>query len=328
MRFCGGTRARALLSETNSQRAKKKNEWNFLSSKFQANRFDCAQHWQAKAPALQFRSEMDDDFARFEHEGWQRVADKYDPVWSPLTRQFIPLLLAAASVSAKMSVLDVACGPGYVSAAAQQLGAVPTGTDFSENMIAIGKRMFPKARFKQGDAHDLPFQDGSFDRVLMNFGLLHVSHPEKACVEACRVLKPGGKFGFTVWAGPEQNPGAKVVNDAIEAHANLDVGLPEGPPKYLYGEREECRQVLKRAGFHGDSMSYETHTVEWQLPHVGYYFEAERHAGVRTAGILARQSSETLEKIRTSLENVMKRYARGNGIVLPMAAHVVVASKR
>ena len=162
-------------------------------------------------------------------------------------------------------------------------------------MVAIAKRMFPEIRFRQGDAHDLPFEDGSFDRVLMNFGLLHVSHPEKACAEACRVLKRGGKFGFTVWAGPEQNPGAKIVNDAIEAYANLNVGLPEGPPKYLYGEREECRQVLERVGFDGASMSYETRTVEWHHPDAGYYFEAERNAGVRTAGILARQSPETLE---------------------------------
>jgi SAM-dependent methyltransferase len=271
---------------------------------------------------------MDDDFALFEQEGWQRVADKYDSVWSPLTPQFIPSLLADAAVSAGMSVLDVACGPGYVSAAAKQFGAVPTGVDFSEKMIAIAKRMFPGISFRQGNAQDLPFKDGSFDRVLMNFGLLHVSHPEKACAEACRVLKRGGKFGFTVWAGPEQNPGAKIVNDAIEGYANLDVGLPEGPPKYLYGERDECRQVLKRAGFDDASMGYKTRTVEWELPDAGYYFEAERNAGVRTAGILARQSPETLEKIRVAIENGIKQYARGNEFVLPMTAHVVAVSKR
>lgn len=271
---------------------------------------------------------MDDDFAQFEHESWQRVADKYDSVWSPLTRQFIPSLLAEATVSAGILVLDVACGPGYLSAAAKQLGAVPTGMDFSEKMVAIAKRMFPDIRLTQGDAHELPFEDGSFDRVLMNFGLLHVSHPEKACAEACRVLKRGGKFGFTVWARPEQNPGAKVVNDAIEAYANLNVGLPEGPPKYLYGEREECRQVLKRAGFDDASMSYETRTVEWHLPDAGYYFEAEQNAGVRTAGILARQSPEILEKIRIALEVGIKQYARGDKFVLPMAAHVVVVAKR
>src|SRR5262245_52350906 len=58
-------------------------------------------------------------------------------------------------------------------------------------------RTFTKVRFTQGDAQDLPFERAGFDRVLMNFGLLHVSHPERACAEACRVLKPGGKFGFT-----------------------------------------------------------------------------------------------------------------------------------
>ena len=94
-----------------------------------------------------------EDFARFEHEGWQRVADKYDSVWSSLTRQFIPSLLEDASVSAGMLVLDVACGPGYVSAAAKQLGAIPTGIDFAEKMVAIAKRMFPEIRFRQGDAH-------------------------------------------------------------------------------------------------------------------------------------------------------------------------------
>jgi ubiquinone/menaquinone biosynthesis C-methylase UbiE len=226
-----------------------------------------------------------------------------------------------------MLVLDVACGPGYVSAAVKQLGAVPLGIDFSDKMVAMAKRMFPEIRFTQGDAHNLPFKDGSFDRVLMNFGLLHVSRPEKVCAEACRVLENGGKFGFTVWAGPDQNPGAKIVNDAVEAYANLNVGLPEGPPKYLYGEREECRQVLKRAGFDGASMRYETRTVEWHHPHAGYYFEAERNAGVRTAGILAHQSPETLEKIRIAIENGIRRYRRGNEFVLPMAAHVVVVSK-
>jgi SAM-dependent methyltransferase len=214
-----------------------------------------------------------------------------------------------------------------VSAAAKQLGAVPTGIDFSEKMIGIAKRMFPEIRFMQGDARELPFEDGSFDRVLMNFGMLHVSHPEKACADACRVLKPRGKFGFTVWAGPEQNPGAKIVNDAIEAYANLDVGLPEGPPKYLYGESEECRQVLKRAGFDGTSMSYETRTVEWRLPDAGYLFEAERNAGVRTAGLLARQMPEALEAIRVAIENGIKQFARRKHFVLPMAAHVVVVGR-
>jgi ubiquinone/menaquinone biosynthesis C-methylase UbiE len=271
---------------------------------------------------------MEDAFSRFEHAGWERVADKYDSVWSSLTRQFIPYLIRAAQVSSGMSALDVACGPGYVSAAVKQLGAVPTGIDFSEKMLAIAKTILPDVPFLQGDAQDLPFEDASFDRVLANFGLLHVSQPQKACAEACRVLKSGGRFGFTVWAGPAENPGAKIVNDAIEAYADLDVGVPEGPPRYLYGEREECRKVLEQAGFDGSSMSYETHMVHWHLPAASYFFEAERDAGVRTAGVLTRQSPKRLEAIRMAVEEGVKRFARGDEFVIPMAAHVIVVATR
>ena len=269
-----------------------------------------------------------DDFTRFEHVGWERVADKYDSVWSSLTRQFIPHLISAAKVAPGMSVLDVACGPGYVSAAVKRLGAVSTGIDFSEKMIAIAKTMFRDISFLQGDAQELPFGDATFGRVLVNFGLLHVSHPEKACAQACRVLKSGGRFGFSVWAGPEKNPGAKIVNDAIEAHGDLNVGLPEGPPHYLYGEEEECRKVLEQSGFDGSSMIYETCTMEWHLPTASYFFEAERDAGVRTAGLLARQSPKKLHPIRVSIENQMQRYAAGNEFVLPMTAHVVTVAKK
>jgi ubiquinone/menaquinone biosynthesis C-methylase UbiE len=269
----------------------------------------------------------EDEFTRFEHDGWERVANKYDSVWSSLTRQFIPYLIEAAEVSPSMSVLDVACGPGYVSDAIRKLGAIPMGIDFSERMVAIAKKMFPGIRFAQGDAQNLPCGDASFDRALINFGLLHLSRPEQACAEAFRVLKSGGRLGFTVWAPPAQSPGAKIVNDAIEAHADLNVQLPEGPPRYLYEKKEECRAVLEEARFDGRSMIYQTRSVEWHLPTAHYFFEAERDAGVRTAGLLACQSPERLNAIRTAIENGVRRYTKGNEFVIPMAAHIVVASK-
>jgi len=204
----------------------------------------------------------EDEFSRFEHEGWQRVADRYDSVWSSLTRQFIPCVLDAVQITPGLSILDVACGPGYVSAAAKQLGAIPTGIDFSKKMLAIASSTFPGIDFIEGDAQRLPFADASFDRAVMNFGLLHLSQPEKACSEAFRILRAGGKFGFTIWAEPRENPGGKIVNDAIEAHADLNVDVPEGPSKFLYAEKEECRKALQRNGFNGGSMIFQTRLVE------------------------------------------------------------------
>src|SRR5438477_6243171 len=262
-----------------------------------------------------------DEFTRFEHEGWQRVADKYDSVWAQSTRQFIPSLLDAAEVSARMSVLDVGAGPGYVSAAAAERGATPIGLDFSKQMVSIAKKMFPSIEFREGDAQNLPLADGSFDRVVANFALLHLADPGRACAEACRVLKPGGRFGFTVWAEAADNPYAQLIDDAINAHADLSVKLPSGPRYYLYKTKKDFRQAMERAGFNGASMTHAIHRIEWIVPTPGYPFEAELNAGVRTAGFLAAQPQAKLSAIRSAIEENVKQYAKGDSFAIPKAAY-------
>lgn len=268
-----------------------------------------------------------DAFTQFEHEGWERVAAKYDSVWSSSTRQFIAPLLDAAGVRERMSLLDIGCGPGYVSAAATERGAAPLGVDFSREMVGIARRMFPRIKFREGDAQNLAFADQTFDRVVANFALLHLTNPERACQEACRVLKPGGMFGFTTWARVEENPFVRLVDDAIQAHANLEVSLPPGPPYYLFESPEEFRDALERAGFDGASMKFKVHRIEWKVPTARFIFDAERNAGVRTAGLLARQTPEALSAIQTAIERDVQRYAQGDGFAIPKAAYVVAAGK-
>lgn len=270
---------------------------------------------------------MANAFTKFEHEGWQRVAQKYDSVWASSTRQFIPPLLDAAEVSEGMSVLDVGCGPGYVSATAAERGARPAGLDFSQAMVAIASKMFPHIEFREGDAQHLPFADAGFDRVLANFALLHLAEPERACAEANRVLKPGGKFAFTIWAPASESPYAQIIDDAIQAHADIDVDLPAGPLHHLYSGRDEFRQALERAGFDGSSMIFQLHTIEWNVPTAHFAFEAERHAGVRTAGLLARQSPEKLRAIQSAIEVAVARYRKGDSFAIPKAAYIVRVSK-
>jgi hypothetical protein len=76
-------------------------------------------------------------FAEFEHEGWQRVAGKYDSVWARSTRHFIPPLLPAAQIPQTMSVLDVGCGPGYVAAAAAERRATASTSFFVTSPVAL-----------------------------------------------------------------------------------------------------------------------------------------------------------------------------------------------
>jgi Methylase involved in ubiquinone/menaquinone biosynthesis len=268
-----------------------------------------------------------DAFTKFEHQGWERVAHKYDSTWSSSTRQFIEPLLDTTSVGERMAMLDVGCGPGYVSAAAARRGANPIGIDFSREMIAIAGRMFPRLEFREGDAQQLGFAEAVFDRVVANFALLHLTNPERACSEACRVLKSDGWFGFTTWARIEENPFVKLVDDAIQAHADQNVDLPPGPPYYLFETPEEFRNALERAGFEGASMKFKVHRIEWRVPTARFIFEAERDAGVRTAGLLARQTPKALAAIQSAIEKAVQPYARGDGFAIPKAAYVVAARK-
>jgi ubiquinone/menaquinone biosynthesis C-methylase UbiE len=268
-----------------------------------------------------------DAFTEFEHEGWELVADKYDSVWSSSTRQFITPLLDAAEVREGMAVLDVGCGPGYVSAAATGRGATAVGVDFSGEMVGIARRMLSGTEFREGDAQNLAFADETFDRVLANFALLHLTSPERACAEACRVLKPGGIFGFTTWARVEENPFVKLVDDAVQAHANLEVSLPPGPAYYLFESPEAFRVALERAGFDGSSMKFKVHRIEWKVPTARFIFDAELNAGVRTAGLLARQTPQALGAIQAAIEQAVRPYARGDGFAIPKAAYVVAVRK-
>jgi SAM-dependent methyltransferase len=266
-----------------------------------------------------------DQFTEFEHRGWERVAGKYESAWSSLTRLFIPHLLEAVKVAQGDRLLDVACGPGYVAESAHAMGAKTVGIDFSAEMIRLAKERNPQLEFREGDAQALDFPDNSFDIVVINFGVLHLSRPEQAMAEAARVLRPGGRLAFTVWAGPEHSPGAKLVEAAIRVHADMNVELPKGPDYFGFGDAELCRRILATAGFDPYSLVFNTVVEDWRVPTADFVFEAERDAGVRTAGLLAAQNKETLDAIRAEMATSLAPFATPNGYAIPYGAHVISA---
>jgi ubiquinone/menaquinone biosynthesis C-methylase UbiE len=173
-----------------------------------------------------------DAFSQLEYNGWQRVAGKYESAWGGLTKLFIGPLLEAIEVKPWMVLLDVACGPGYVAEAAKAVRATPVRLDFSTAMVRLAHARDREISFVCADAQALPLGPAMFDAVVMNFGLLHLPDPEAALAEGRRVLRRGGRYEFTVWAGPEQSAGARIVDEAIRAHAKVDVDLPTGPDYY------------------------------------------------------------------------------------------------
>ena len=300
---------------------------------YQAFPFDVARRsfleYDSIAPLLASVRQMSrprlDAFSQFEFDGWQRVADRYESAWSGLTRLFIPPLLEATKVTRGSCVLDVACGPGYAAELARDLGASAIGLDFSPAIVRLAQARYPDIPFHTGDAQALKLDDHSFDVVVMNFGVLHLSRPEAAFGEARRVLRPGGYYGFTIWASPEHSPGARIVNDAVQAHADPNVMLPDGPDYFGYGDAEACRETLGKLGFAPASLVFRTVTCEWQVPTAAFVFGAERDAGVRTAALLTAQTPDIQIAIQTRMEEALLPYANRDGFSIPYAAHIVAA---
>jgi SAM-dependent methyltransferase len=265
-------------------------------------------------------------FHQFEHSGWQQAADDYHRYFGSLTSQTIGPLLDAVAAAPKSNLLDIATGPGYVSAEAHRRGWTPVGIDFSEAMVLMARKLHPQIDFRIGDAEALGFPDSQFAAAVMNFGILHLAQPDSAIREAYRVLHPGGLFAFTVWAKAEEAVGFALALDAIREFGDPNVQLPAGPPFFRFSERAECVRVLEDAGF--ENFAIAQIPLVWKLDSPVDVFEAFYRGSARTGGLLRAQPAPTLAKVRNAIEKRAGAYARaGSRLEIPMPALVVSAKK-
>src|SRR5580765_989116 len=239
------------------------------------------------------------DFHDFEQAGWERAADHYGDAFGSLTSQTIPALLRSAGVGKGTRLLDVASGPGYVAAEAAGQGASVVGVDFSAEVVVLAGRRYPGLEFMEGDAEALPFPDRSFDAVAINFGVLHLARPDTALAEARRVLRPGRRCAFTVWAPPDISVGFGIVLKAIDTHGRMDVPLPPGPPFFRFSDAAESTRSMQAVGF--SDVRVETVPLVWRLPSGDALCESFLQGAVRTAALLRAQSPGAMATIRKAI---------------------------
>ncbi len=270
---------------------------------------------------------VSDTFWDFEHTGWNRdaVATSYHQHLGEVTAGCIPGLLQAVKLKAGDKVLDVACGAGYVAAAAHNMSAEAIGLDFSAAQVRLARQTYPNIRFIEGDAEALPFAEKQFDAVVNSFGMPHVPHPHRAAAESFRVLKPDGWFACASWCEASKCIGISMVYDAIREHGTLDVGLPPGPNFFSYGDLKIASDMLSHAGFR-DISGTEIPLV-WRVPSPEAFVEAISSGTVRAAAVLNRQNAANLENIKHYLRKMILGFEHNGGFAVPMPALVVSAHK-
>jgi demethylmenaquinone methyltransferase/2-methoxy-6-polyprenyl-1,4-benzoquinol methylase len=101
-----------------------------------------------------------------------------------------------------MKILDLAAGTGSSSEPLAAAGADVIPADFSEGMLAAGRKARPHLPFTKADALNLPFTDGEFDVATISFGLRNTQKTAKALAEMYRVVKPGGLLVVTEFSSP------------------------------------------------------------------------------------------------------------------------------
>tara|TARA_E500000331_G_C17160170_1_gene671349 strand:+ start:313 stop:1020 length:708 start_codon:yes stop_codon:yes gene_type:complete len=223
-------------------------------------------------------------------------------------------------------VLDVACGTGVVTKEiykyVQPNGSV-VGYDSNAEMLATASEISPTIHWREGDAMDLPFEDGRFDLVTCQQGYQFFPNRLKAAIEAYRVLNHAGRIGVSAWCSLSENPGQAAVVAAVEEHVNIDAAKIVGSAFGL-GDESELKEIFSAAGFCELKLITETRPARFPSP------EALVN-GLLRGGALARLgvqlSDDVMAQIKRQVREVLKSYQTTGELVFPMSANLALARK-
>lgn len=256
---------------------------------------------------------------------WQvsaEAAEVYEAKFVPaIFAEWAPRIAGAAGIGPGQRVLDVACGTGVVARECARRGAEVTGLDLNEGMLSVARRISPEIDWRQGDASDVPFEDGSFDAVVCQFGLMFFPEREKSLAEQWRVLAPGGRLAVSTWDAIEQIPIYVAMVGLIERHAGGDAAQALRAPFWL-GDTTNLTNVFSAAGI--ADFEIDTHAGTERFASVDEFVEIE----IKGSPLANAFDDDSYAALLADARVELPSYRKGEkDFEFPTSAHIVRAKK-
>ncbi|HYJ08593.1 MAG TPA: methyltransferase domain-containing protein [Polyangiaceae bacterium] len=255
------------------------------------------------------------------------AATAYEDFFVPaMFREWAPRVADAARIEAGARVLDVACGTGVVAReAARRVGpeGKVVGLDANPGMLAVAARLAPSLAWQQGDAHELPFESGSFDVVVSQFGLMFFADRVRALREMLRVVAPGGRIAVCVWDALENAPAYALEVELLEQYAGKAAADALRAP-FVLGDRQEVERLFELAG--AASITAKTVAGTGRFPSARAMLEADLRGWLPLVGIVIAEPQ--IEALLARAEEAFHPYVDAHGVLLcPAPAHIVSGTR-
>lgn len=262
-------------------------------------------------------------------EGWAAVREAFTAATRPVSEW----LVAAIDPQPGQTVLELAAGPGDTGLmAAERLrpGGKLISTDGALAMVEVAKARAAElglddvVEAKPMEVEWIDLETASADAVLCRWGYMLVPDPETALRETRRVLKPGGRAAFAVWAAPEHNPwlaGARLVELGFTEPAPANT-----PGPFSLADPDLVLELLYGAGW-TDDIAIEPLDFTFTASGPDAWWAQQLDCSMTLKELVARVTPAEHYRLRDAVDADVAPFAQSDGSLrIPARALVVSAS--
>ena len=253
--------------------------------------------------------------------GWRMHDTRLRSCFAPVTER----MLQAAHVGAGQRVLVIATGTGEPAIpAAEQVGAQGRvlGTDVVEEMLAFARdkaarKGLTNIEFRRVGAEELEVAAGSFDAVLIRWGIEFMPDPLGCLQRAWSALRSGGRIAVACWASPERNPWAAIPLAVIQRHADVAPATPGAPALFAFADPDKLRGALLSAGFSGVELD-EVHVLNGgEFEDGAAYFAFIRELAGPIAWLFAQLTPALQQRVADEVAREAAAFRSGTKVGVP-----------